>query len=121
MPDVLEEHDGKVSKSGRNITNLRLADDIDALAEEEQRLEALAEILDKTGTMYKIDINAEKIKLMTNSAKDIQGVQGKPAEAGTVTGFKYLEVGVSDDGSKFEILSRIAKATTAPTKLKPIW
>ena len=41
MSDVLEEHDGKVSKGGRNITNLRFADDIDALAEEEQELEAL--------------------------------------------------------------------------------
>ena len=33
MSDALEEHDGKVSIDGRNITNLRFADDIDALAE----------------------------------------------------------------------------------------
>ena len=32
MSDSLEEDDGKVSIGGRNITNLRLADDIDALA-----------------------------------------------------------------------------------------
>ena len=39
MSDALEEHDGKVSIGGRNIiTNLRFADDIDALAEEEQEL-----------------------------------------------------------------------------------
>ena len=36
MSDSLEEHDGKLSTGGRNITNLRFADDIDALAEEEQ-------------------------------------------------------------------------------------
>ena len=47
MSDALEEHDGKVSIGGRNITNLRFADDIDALAEEEQELEALVESLDK--------------------------------------------------------------------------
>ena len=47
MSDALEEHDGKVSISGRNITNLRFADGIDALAEEEQELEALVESLDK--------------------------------------------------------------------------
>ena len=41
MSDILEEHDGKVSIGGRNITNLWFADDIDALAEEEQELEAL--------------------------------------------------------------------------------
>ena len=34
MSDALEEHDGKFSIGGRNITNLRFADDIDALAEE---------------------------------------------------------------------------------------
>ena len=36
--DALEEHDGKVSIGSRNITNLRFAYDIDALAEEEQEL-----------------------------------------------------------------------------------
>ena len=68
MSDALEEHDGKVSIGGRNITNLRFADDIDALAEEEQELEALVESLDKTCTRYKMEISAEKTKLMTNSA-----------------------------------------------------
>ena len=34
MSDALEEHDVKVSIGGRTITNLRFADDIDALAEE---------------------------------------------------------------------------------------
>ena len=41
MSDALEERDGKVSIGGRTITNQRLADDIDVLAEEEQELEAL--------------------------------------------------------------------------------
>ena len=52
LSDALEEHDWKVSIGGRNITNLRFADDIDALAEEEQELEALEERLDKTCTNY---------------------------------------------------------------------
>ena len=69
MSDALEEHDGKVSIGGRNITNLRFADAIDALAEEEQELEALVESLHKTFTRYKMKISAEKTKLMTNSAK----------------------------------------------------
>ena len=54
MSDALEEHDEKVSIGGRNITNLRFADDIDALAEEEQELEALVESLDKTCIRYKM-------------------------------------------------------------------
>ena len=39
MSDALEEDDGKVIIGGKYITNLRFADDIDALAEEEQELE----------------------------------------------------------------------------------
>ena len=131
MSDVLEEHDGKVSIGGRNITNLRFADDIDALAEEEQELEALVESLDKTCTRYMMEISAEKTKLMTNSANGIQReIKVKGQKLGTVTSFKYLgavvsddgsKPVVSDDGSKPEVLSRIAQATAALTKLKPIW
>ena len=75
MSDALEEHDGKVSIGGRNITNLRFADDIDALAEKEQELEALVESLDKTCTRYKMEISAEKTKLMTNGANGANGIQ----------------------------------------------
>ena len=42
----------KVSIGGRNITNLRFANGIDALAEQEQELEALVESLGKTCTRY---------------------------------------------------------------------
>ena len=97
MSDALEEHDGKVSIGGRNITNLRFADDIDALAEEEQELEALVESLDKTCTRYKMEISAEKTKLMTNSANGIQReIKVKGQKLGTVTSFKYLGAVVSE-------------------------
>ena len=39
--DAPGQHGRRVSTGGRNITNLELANDIDALAEEEQELEAL--------------------------------------------------------------------------------
>ena len=118
MSDALEEHDGKVSIGGRNITNLRFANDIDALAEEEQELEALVESLDKTCTRYKMKISVQKTKLITNSANGIQReVKVKGQKLGTVTSFKYLGAVVSDDGSKPEVLSRIAQATAALTKL----
>ena len=120
--DALEEHDRKVSIGGGNITNLRFADDIIALAEEEQALEALVESLDKTCTRYKMKISAEKTKLMTNSANGIQReIKVKGQKLGTVTSCTYLEAFVSDDGSKPEVLSRIAQSTAALTKLKPIW
>ena len=52
MTAALEEHDVQVSTGGTNITNLRFADDIDALAEEEQELESPVESLDKTCIRY---------------------------------------------------------------------
>ena len=122
MSDALEEHDGKVSAGGRNIFNLRFADDIDALAEEEQKLEALVECLDTTCTRYKMEISSEKTKLMTNSANGIQReIKVKRQKLGTVTSFKYLGAVVLDDCSKPEVLSRIEQATAALTKQKPIW
>ena len=48
MADALEGHEGTVSIGGRAITNLRFADDIDGLAEEEGELANLVERLDKT-------------------------------------------------------------------------
>ena len=101
ISDALAEHDGKVSTGGRNITNLGFADDIDALAEEKQELEALVESLDKTCTRYKIEISAEKTKLMKNSANGtMREIKVKQQNLGTVTSFKYLKAVVSDDGSK---------------------
>ena len=69
-----------------------------------------------------MEINAEKTKLMTNIANGIQReIMVKGQKLGTVTNFKYLGAVVSDDGSKPEVLSRIAQATAALTKVKYIW
>ena len=39
----------------------------------------------------------------------------------TVTSFKYLGSVITDEGSKPEILSRIAQTTAVLTRLKPVW
>ena len=59
---------------------------------------------------------------MTNSANGTQGeIKTKGQMLGTETSFKYPGAVVSDDGSKPEILSRIAQAIAALIKLKSIW
>ena len=45
----------------------------------------------------------------------------KGRKVGTVTSFKYLGAVVSDNGSKPEILSRVAQATAALLKLQLSW
>ena len=39
----------------------------------------------------------------------------------TVTSFNYLGSVIADEGSKPEILSRVAQTTAALTRLKPVW
>ena len=69
-----------------------------------------------------MDSSAEKTKLMTKNTSGINTViivNGQKLE--TVTSFKYLGSVLSDEGSKPQILSRIAQTTAALTRLKPIW
>ena len=65
--------------------------------------------------------SAEKTKLMTNNTSGINTkikVNGQKLE--TVISFKYLGSVSTDEGSKPEILSRIAQATATLTRLKPV-
>ena len=122
MTDALEDHEGTVSIGGRTITNLRFADDMDGLAGEEEELANLVERLDKASTAYGMEISAEKTKLMTNNTSGINTeikVNGQKLE--TVTSIKYLGSVITDEGSKPELVCRIAQATAALTRLKPIW
>ena len=71
MTDALEIHEGSVCVGRRTITNLRFADDIDALAGKEDELVKLVNHLDTTSTKYGTEISAEKTELMTNNIKGI--------------------------------------------------
>ena len=122
MTDAVEDHEGTVSIGGRTIINLRFAVDVDGLAGEGEELSKLVECFDKASTAYGKEISAEKTKLMTNDTSGIKTaikVNGQKLE--TVTSFKHLGSVITDEGSKPEILSRIAQATAALTRLKPVW
>ena len=76
-----------VSIGGRQLTNLRFADDIDGLAGSETKLRQL--------------VSVEKTKLMTNNnngmTTDVQIVENTLDE---VQSFKYLSAIISEEGSK---------------------
>ena len=68
-----------------------------------------------------MEISAEKTKLMTNNTKGINTdikINGQKLE--TITSFKYLGSVITDEGSKPEILSRIAQTTAALTRVKSV-
>ena len=78
--------------------------------------------LEKASTTYGKQISVEKTQLMTNNTIGISTditIVNKKLE--TIRGFKYLGAIVSAEGSKPEVLSRIAQTTDAVTKLKVIW
>ena len=69
-----------------------------------------------------MEITAEKAKLMTNNTSGINteiNVNGLKLE--TATSFKYLNSVITDEGSKPEILPRIAQTTATLTRLKTVW
>ena len=104
------------------ISNFPFADDIDGLAGHEQELVKLVNHLEEASIAYSMQISAEKTHLMTNNTNGISTditIDNKKLE--TVRRFKYLGAIVSDEGSKPEVLSRIAQTTAAVTKLKVMW
>ncbi|GFN91925.1 endonuclease-reverse transcriptase [Plakobranchus ocellatus] len=114
MIDALEDHKGTVSIGGRIIINLRLADDIEALAGKEEELASLVDSLDKIDIAYSMEISAEKTKLMNNNSNGISAyMRISEQKLETVNKIKYLGAIVADEGLKPEILSRIAQTTAA--------
>ena len=64
-------------------------------------------------------ISAEKTKLMTNNANDISiDIKINSEKLDEVDSFKYVGTVVTDQGSKVEVLSRIAQTTEALARLK---
>ena len=122
MCEALDDHEGSVSIQGRLITNFRFADDIVVNAEDEEKAGILVDCLDTTTTRYKMEIGPDKTKVMTNNPNGFQReitIKGQRLEE--VENFKYLGAIISNEGSKPEILSRIAQTTASLSRLKIIW
>ena len=121
MCEALDDHEGSVSIGGRLITNFRFANDIVVNAEEEEEAGVLIDRLDRTTTRYKMEIGPDKTKVMTNNPNGFQReikIKGRRLEE--VENFKYLGAIITNEGSKPEILSRIAQTTAVLSRLKII-
>ena len=115
MCEALDDHEGSVSIGGRLITKFRFADDIVVNAEEEEEAFVLVDRLDTTTTRYKMEIGPDKTKVMANKPNGFQReikIKGQRLEE-VENFFKYLGTIISNEGSKPEILSRIAQTTAA--------
>ena len=110
MNDALSNHTGSIKINGRNITNLRFADDIDGLAGSEEELINLTECLFKSANRFGMEINPSKTKLMLND----DNCQPNIDIHGEI-------ININENGSRKEILSRAAQASQAYSNLKIIW
>ena len=122
MTDALENHEGTVKISGRIITSLPFADDIDGLAGKEEELENLVKKVETASTAYGMETSPEKTKIMSNNANGLtKTIKVKGYNLETVTNFKYRGAIVTDEGTKREVPTRIAQTTSVLTKLKTVW
>jgi hypothetical protein len=122
MSEALQTFNGTVSVGGRNISNLRFADDIDLMAGSRKELGELTELVDTTSAAYGMEVSTEKSKIMAIATEKTQPeikVRGKTLEQ--VESFKYLGAQITKDGrSDTEIKSRLAMTTSALAKLQPL-
>ena len=69
-----------------------------------------------------MEVGPDNTKVMTNNPNGFQReIKIKCQRIEEVENFKYLRAIISNDGSKPEILSRIAQTTAALSRLKIIW
>ena len=122
MDKALKDHNETVSIGERNITSLQFADDIDGLAGTEEELGCLIGTLDKAIHAFGMEINGSKTKIMTNKPSGFTtkiNINSNTIEP--VDSFKYLGAILSDEGSKKEVISRIAQASATMHRLNKIW
>ena len=121
MCEALDDHEGSVSIGARLITNFRFADDIVVNAEEEEEADVLIDRLDRT-TTRSMEIGPDNTEVMPTNPNGFQReikIKGQRLEE--LENLKYLGTIVSNEGSKPEVLSRIAQTTAALSRLKIIW
>ena len=113
----LDEAQAGIKIAGRNIKNLRYADDTTPMAEseEEQKSLLMKEESEKVG----LKLNIQKIKIMASGPITSWQIYGEATE--TVTDFSFLGSKITADGDcSHEIKRRLLLRRKAMTKLDGI-
>ena len=89
----LEEAQAGIKIAGRNINNLRYADDTTLMAESEEELKSLLIKMKKESEKVGLKLNIQKTKIMASGPITSWQIDGK-----TVTGFIFLGSKITADG-----------------------
>ena len=92
----LEETQAGIKIAGRNINNLRYADDTTLLAESEEELKSLLMKVTEVNEKVGLKLNIQKTKIMTSGPITSWQIDGKTME--TVTCFIFLGSKITADG-----------------------
>ena len=115
----LDETQARIKIAGRNINNLRYADDSTLMAESEEELKSLLMKVKEESEKVGLKLNIQKMKIMTSGPITSQQVDGGTME--TVTYFTFLDSKVSADGDcSHEIKRRLPLGRKAMTNLDSI-
>ena len=91
----LEEAQAGIKISGRNIINLRYADDTNLMAESEE-LKSLVMKLKKESEKVSLKLNIQKMKIMAYGLITSWEIDGETVE--TVSGFIFWDSKITSDG-----------------------
>ena len=92
----LEETQAGIKIAGRNINNLRCADDITLMAESEEELKSPLMKVKEESEKVGLKLNIQKIKIMASSPITSQQIDGETME--TVADFIFLGSKITADG-----------------------
>ena len=112
----LEEAKAGIKTSGRNINNLRYADDTTLMAESEEELKSL--LMKVKEEILKVDLkfNIQKTKIMASGPITSWQIDGETVE--TVADFTFLGSKITADGDcSHEIKRRLLLGRKVMTKL----
>ena len=115
----LEEAQAGMKIAGRNINNLRYADDTTLMAESEEELKSLLMKVKEESEKVGLKHNIQKIKIMASSPITSWQIVGETME--TVTGFIFLSSKITSDGDcSHEIKRHLLLGRKAMTNLDSI-
>ena len=110
----LDEAQAGIKTAGRNINNVRYADDTTLVAESKEELESLLMKVKEESEKVGLKLNIQKTKIMESSPFTSWQIDGETVE--TVTDFLFLSSKITTDGDLSHEIKRClllgGKATT---------
>ena len=115
----LEETQAGIKIAGRNLNNLRYADDTTLMAESEEELKSLLMKVKVESEKVGLNLNIQKMKIMATGPITSWEIDGETME--TVTDFIFLGSKISADGDcSHEIKRRLLPGRKGMTNLDSI-